>query len=206
MKFIASLFFLIIIIKPLWAQSYSDVMDSSKITIHTDNNHKLVFHIKEIHKKPSPEKTYFWYQSREIHETQGNYSGKLLHGDYTNHYPTNNLAHKGQFRNGLKTGIWTAWYENGTRKNESGWKKGEETGAYSLFDEKGNTTETGNLQAGKRNGKITLWVSQDSTFSTSYYQDGKEISKEQYFDQNIFRKTGHYLRQQWQKLFSKKNG
>ncbi|TJZ50571.1 hypothetical protein FAZ15_21355 [Sphingobacterium olei] len=205
MKFIGILIFLITCCSPLWAQNYMDVMDNNKVTIHTDHQHKIIFQTKEIHKKTSPDNTYFWYASRKIHETQGDYSGKLLHGDYLHYYPDNELAYKGQFKKGLKTGTWTEWTDDGILKKQSHWKKGQETGAYSLYDEKGNTLEMGKLKAGRRNGKVVMRLPQDSTFSTTYYQEGNEISKEAYIDQNIFRRTGHYIGQQWQKLFSKKN-
>lgn len=205
MKIVGTLIFLITCCIPSWAQNYMDIMDNNKVTIHTEDHHKIIFQTKELRKKTSPENTYFWYASRKIHETQGDYSGKLLHGDYAHYYADNDLAYKGQFKKGLKTGTWTEWNEDGILKKQSRWKKGQETGAYSLFDEKGNTVEMGQLKSGKRNGKIALRLPQDSTLSITYYQDGREISRETYIDQNIFRRSGHYLGQQWQRLFSKKN-
>ncbi len=64
--------------------------------------------------KPDLEKTYTWYMKNSIQVTQGNYSGKLLHGTYTKYYwKTNQLAEKGDYKYGLKEGAWQEWNNNG---------------------------------------------------------------------------------------------
>jgi antitoxin component YwqK of YwqJK toxin-antitoxin module len=63
--------------------------------------------------KPREGYTYFWFGSNAIHETQGGFDGKLLHGEYKAFFLDNQLKEWGSFSNGLKTGEWKYWHTNG---------------------------------------------------------------------------------------------
>jgi antitoxin component YwqK of YwqJK toxin-antitoxin module len=79
-------------------------------------DHQLVFQLqplKETLKFTDPEKIYYWYSNNQIKTTRGGYSGKLLHGFYTDFYANNSLKEQGRFKMGLKVGEWKAWSGEG---------------------------------------------------------------------------------------------
>jgi hypothetical protein len=57
-------------------------------------------------------KTYYWYQRGKICHNTGNYSGKLLHGNY-NVFLEDILILSGTFNKGLRSGRWITWNNNG---------------------------------------------------------------------------------------------
>ena len=57
---------------------------------------------------------YHWYHPHDLHITAGDYSGRLLDGEYKSFFPKGDLKEKGEFKKGLKSGQWKSWYENGT--------------------------------------------------------------------------------------------
>lgn len=185
---------------------YTKILENQGITLHTDDNHKLVFHVKELKSRPNHEKTYYWYDARRIHISQGGYSGKVLHGTFTDYFPNQSLHKKGVFKNGHKIGVWNDWNEQGELLKWSTWKKNEETGLYMIYDGVGNITESGTLSAGLKDGKIYHYSLSDSLPSLKYFNQGIEISAEQYHDsQGIWHRTMHYLGYKWQSIFRKKN-
>jgi len=71
------------------------------------------------------DRRYTWFDKGAIGNTQGGYSGKLLHGVYTSWYlPSKQLKEKGEYVYGLKEGIWLYWAESGQIRETENWKKG----------------------------------------------------------------------------------
>ncbi len=109
--------------------------------------------------KPELEKTYTWYMKNSILVTQGNYSGKLLHGTYTKYYcKTNQLAEKGDYKYGLKEGIWSEWNSNGTFLSNVTYKKGLKKGKAIFYDSSGNIIEKCSFKDDKKHGKSYSYV------------------------------------------------
>jgi antitoxin component YwqK of YwqJK toxin-antitoxin module len=109
--------------------------------------------------KPQSEKTYTWYMKNAVLVTQGNYSGKLLHGTYTKYYcKTNQLAEKGDYKYGLKEGVWQEWNSNGTLSSNVTYKKGVKKGEAVFYDSSGNIVEKCIFKNDKKHGKSYTYV------------------------------------------------
>jgi len=129
-----------------------------------------VFHVAAIDDdvKPDITKRYFWYHQGEIKNTQGNFTGKLLHGTYEKFDRDGTLLEKGSFDNGVKDGEWFDWYSNGNMMRHYNWNNGQRVGRFEGYDNKGNKSVVGQFKNGALNGNIY------------YYQDGVETRKEKY--------------------------
>jgi antitoxin component YwqK of YwqJK toxin-antitoxin module len=122
---------------------------------------------------PKKDLTYYWCTSNKIMETQGGYEGKLLHGDYTVFYHSNNnLKEKGKFKNGLKNGEWTTWYENGKIASITHWKSGKLHNSLKAFDNSGNST-------GEKRYKNGVEVPLKKSFLHNLFSKKKASPKEQ---------------------------
>ncbi len=73
-------------------------------------------------------KMYYWSKNHEIFFTQGNYSGRLLHGKYSMYYKEGNLKEKGVFKMGLKNGEWYEYKKDGTIDKIIKWDEGKKIG------------------------------------------------------------------------------
>lgn len=108
-------------------------------------NKSYIFQVMEGGRRTSLNDFYFWFKSGRIHNTQGSYYGKLLHGNYKIIDNDRHLLEEGFFKKGKKVGLWRSWYENGTLK--STWRKrfGFWNKAYALneFDVNGNSIKRG---------------------------------------------------------------
>src|SRR4051812_4990317 len=114
-----NIFIWIFILLPfqLFSQKGFDLAINQKVVIRFEDrivNVDLLQSDKKV--KAQDDKYYHWYNSNDIKITRGGFSGKLLHGHYTEYYLNKNLKEKGQFKNGLKTGEWKSWYLNGEYK------------------------------------------------------------------------------------------
>lgn len=103
-----------------------------------DGGVRTEFTVTEKTTRPKSFKTYYWYRSKAVHHTAGNYEGKLLDGEYSVFYPSDNLAVKGAFRKGLRNRKWQKWYENGRTKEISFYKMGKRKGVFVAYDSIGN--------------------------------------------------------------------
>lgn len=111
----------------------------------------------------SPDKQYFWFDNGVILNTQGGYSGKLLHGNAVMHYRINKqLKEQGQYHYGLKEGKWYLWGTNGVLKEIQSWKSGLRQGKTILYDsvglEKATIKYKGGLEVKKKDHKISKWL------------------------------------------------
>jgi antitoxin component YwqK of YwqJK toxin-antitoxin module len=167
-------------------------LQKKKIQTTTDKEDCVVI-LQEV--SPSLNRTYYWYKSNEIHQSKGDYSGNLLHGNYVRHYITNELAEKGNFSYGLKKGEWKNWYKNGSLKTISNWKKGVLSGEYFLHNDSGELLLTGRYSKGEKVGK---WVDYREKDTIRYKKGISVLKKEK--DTNVVNKDGFFKR-----LFKKKS-
>src|SRR5687767_7585391 len=74
-------------------------LEKEKYTIYIEDKDirikaKVLAHKTKV--KTKKDLTYYWYGTNKIMETQGDYEGKLLHGEYVTFYQSNNnLNEKG---------------------------------------------------------------------------------------------------------------
>ena len=109
--------------------------------------------------KPCLKNTYTWYMNNAIHTTQGNYSGKLLDGICSKYYnKTNQLAAKGNYKNGQKTANWYEWNNNGTLLSNVKYKNGMKQGNATFYDSSGNIIEQCCFEKDKKHGKSISFV------------------------------------------------
>ncbi|WPU95855.1 hypothetical protein SNE25_10030 [Mucilaginibacter sabulilitoris] len=124
--------------------------------------------------KARPDRLYYWYGSGGIRQTQGGYSGRLLHGNYEEYYLDKNLRTQGTFAEGLKDGQWKEWHETGSMKRLVTWKQGEQTGPFQLYGANGKITTSGYYRHNLQDGSITYNMGTDSV-KTLRYKAGKLI-------------------------------
>ena len=137
----------------------------SKIFIDKDHHQiqAYIYPTKMDKIKPKKNRFYHYFYHKEIHQTQGDFSGYLLHGDYQVTNDSHQLIQKGQFKNGIKTGEWKEWQGNGTLSATSKWKNGRLHGQMEVFDQNGHLSNTRRYRRGKAKGEITI------------FQNGKKI-------------------------------
>lgn len=124
-------------------------------------------------KKYKEHKVYFWYKSREVHNSKGMSGGQVLDGEFKKFFKSNQLAEQGYFDMGLKKDRWYTWFENGQTKSITNWKKGLRHGNYKEFDSLGNLVLTGKFKKNEKHGKWINYKSDD----TIKYKRGKIIIK-----------------------------
>jgi len=116
---------------------------------------------------------YNWYASNAIMQTQGGYEGKLLNGNYTSFYLSNNLKEQGKFKNGLKTGRWISWYVNGLIQEITNWSNGLRSGLHEQYNEKGRLLLREEYKNNKLNG-YRLTYANDTVSAKQEYKKGIE--------------------------------
>ncbi|MEE1945912.1 hypothetical protein VRU48_12395 [Pedobacter sp. KR3-3] len=159
----------------LKAQRYKDLYDPSayRHTINYDD-HKVVFQAQPDNKELSfteTDKKYYWFSHNQIKATQGGFSGKLLHGLYSDFYLNSNLKEQGYFRLGLKIGEWKSWTEEGVLVERTNYSNGELNGRFYKYDKQGRLSEEGTYKRGKINGRFRRYVSADSV-NIAHYKNG----------------------------------
>jgi len=122
MKYLFILFFIIT------TAAHAQVVEQEKtfkVPLNTSID-KIVIEVDNTDKKitTKSDKTYYWFKSKAVHSTEGDYSGKLLHGEYIVHFKSNQLKEKGQFKYGLKHGEWVSWDEKGKKIEKTQWNHG----------------------------------------------------------------------------------
>lgn len=165
----------------LKAQSAKDFFDTSDYR-HTVNypDHKVTFYTLSSEKSPGnivPERKYYWYSNNHINTTQGGYSGKLLHGQYSDFYESKGLKEQGIFKQGLKEGVWKTWTETGMLISLMEYQDGILDGSYYKYGLDGKILEQGNYKTGKLNGKLITYPGGDSTKVKFYKHGVLQVSK-----------------------------
>jgi hypothetical protein len=148
---------------------FNDLKVTSSIT-KSFRDSTIVFHVEAISEnhKPDFSRRYFWFHQGELKNTQGNFTGKLLHGTYEMFDRNGTMLGKGNFDNGLMDDDWLTWYDNGNIKARYYWKNGERIGNFREFDRQGRTTKKGKFRNGYLTGKVL------------YFENGVEVRKEKY--------------------------
>ncbi len=154
-----------------WSNSDSKVLDlneSYKLTTNVGDT-LISFHILMLDgdMRIRNNATYTWFLKKQIYETQGDYSGQLLHGDYEAFYQDRLIA-KGVFMNGLKHGTWKLWSNSGRLKEIAEYKNGVREGSFAYYDPPGTIREEGEMDEGRRSGKVTYYFEGDSTAVVKY--------------------------------------
>lgn len=124
--------------------------------------------------KARPDRLYYWYSSGGIRQTQGGYSGRLLHGSYEEYYLNKNLRIQGTFAEGLKNGGWKEWNETGHMKRLVTWSQGEQTGPFQLYGTDGKIITSGHYRHSLPDGPVTYNIGTDSV-KTLRYKAGKLV-------------------------------
>ncbi|MCA6363623.1 MAG: toxin-antitoxin system YwqK family antitoxin [Bacteroidetes bacterium] len=123
--------------------------------------------------KPREGYTYFWFGSNAIHETQGGFDGKLLHGEYKAFYLDNQLKEWGMFSNGRKTGEWKYWHTNGKLAEVSEFVNGKKHGQANYYNTEGKILRTEHYKHGKLHGNVTAF--ENDTKKITRYKKGNEV-------------------------------
>ncbi len=122
----------------------------------------------DVKVRTSNDRTYFWYRSNEVLQTQGSFDGRLLHGEYAEFFRNKNLKVKGVFIKGLREGEWRTWYPDGQLKEIKHFKAGRLHGSFEQFDEQGRTQLLSHYKNGLLHG------------TTRSFQGGKLLKESKY--------------------------
>ncbi len=140
----------------------------------SDIDFKYSFYLtKKAPKSSDGDKTYYWYKSRNIFHTVGDFDGELLDGLFIKSFRSNQLAEKGIFKKGLKHGSWMEWHENGNIKLSAIWDNGIKIKKYNEYNDQGKLLITGGYFKGEKNKRWINYITAD----TLYYKKG-ELLKE----------------------------
>lgn len=170
-------------------QPLSFEIESYRHTVVYDD-HKIVFQAQQANtelKTVAYNKTYAWFAGNQIHTTQGGYSGKLLHGLYTDFYLDNNIKEQGNFVMGLKDGIWKSWNDQGILMSQITFKEGIAEGPYSFYNANGALLESGRNRNGKLDGAQKRFVG--DSISIVKYKDGNVKQKKKNWIKSLFVKN-----------------
>lgn len=138
-----------------------DTSISFRYVTNYKNNKKLKSYVE-----------YFWLLKGDIHHTQGDFEGRLLHGTYCVFSPTNQLLEKGNMNLGLKEGFWKKWHNNGQLKEVVYWKKGKKKGKCFRYNSSGEIISIGKYVNNKLHGKKKIFEN-GKIVAKEYYKDGK---------------------------------
>ena len=167
------LFFILILGNSIFAQQQPE--KTSLLSINFPDR-SVKFEVLNIKKniRTNENLTYYWCAFNKILETKGGYGGKVLHGNYTAFYLSENLEEKGRFDYGLKNGKWTVWYENGQIKEIISWSNGMLNGQCKYFDNKGIILSEVNYRRGVLHGYKIIY-SDNKVVETKKYKNGLEL-------------------------------
>jgi antitoxin component YwqK of YwqJK toxin-antitoxin module len=221
MKNIKTFLLLIVVIHVLFMtgnSSYSQNglnLSTHSITIQTKDGYAKVNILDKPKKKILPKEylMYTWYLDDAIHNSAGGYSGKLLHGDYTEYYSSDNLKEQGNYINGLKHGYWKDWYSNGILNTVVCYRNGLKNGVTREYDQKGNLILLCYYKNGLKDGKYCTYVN-GIIIDKKYYNKGEErIGKKNHLngvgkekDKNIDDKKvkkNSIFKRIWERIFKK---
>jgi len=152
--------------------SFSDPYLIKRIS---DQDYRYEFYVTDKTVTPKAKKVYYWFKGGAIHSAQGDFGGDLLNEVFLKTYHSNQIAEKGNFKNGLKVGFWKTWHPNGSIESIQKWTMGLRTGMYYKYDENGLVAETGCYKNDKKQGKWYDFVNKD----TIHYNNGLQALKKQ---------------------------
>lgn len=133
----------------------------------------LVNNDRKIH--PHNNRKYYWFENGNINFTQGDFSGKLLNGEYLVYYKNGELKEKGNFKFGVKEGIWKDWFLNGYLHSISFYKWGLKYGKWEEFDSTGKLSLKGNCKNNLKHGKWIEYNNLKNNYEIKKYKKGQLI-------------------------------
>ncbi|WP_281239381.1 toxin-antitoxin system YwqK family antitoxin [Flavobacterium praedii] len=139
--------------------SFSDPYSIKRIS---DQDYRYEFYVTNKTTTPKANKVYYWFKGGAIHSAQGDFGGDLLNEVFLKTYHSNQIAEKGNFKNGLKVGIWKTWHPNGSLESTQKWSRGLRTGMYNKYDKNGLIEESGCYKNDKKQGKWYDFVKKDT--------------------------------------------
>lgn len=158
----------------LCVQSQSDMVFREIIT--KEGKAKVNYYQNNPNIHPAPLKMYSWIESGEIHRTQGDYEGRLLHGEFVLKNKESKMIQKGYYKNGLKNGKWKTWNDKGLLTEVKNWKNGNLNGLVVSFVD-GKTTHVNQFKKGKLQGN-QFEVQEGELINVGRYKKGVLKTKE----------------------------
>jgi antitoxin component YwqK of YwqJK toxin-antitoxin module len=159
--------------------SFSQEATETRSMSAKDNNiaQNFMVYTEAILIKPVNDLIYFHYHDDKVYQTQGGYSGWLLHGKYESFFSDKVLHSQGEFRFGLKQGEWKQWHPNGMLKSVENWSRGYKSGDFAEYNEKGKMTKSGKYKRNILSGKIITYGDSGAVAQVAEYKNGKPFSK-----------------------------
>jgi antitoxin component YwqK of YwqJK toxin-antitoxin module len=144
-----------------FAQQYNNLVriDSTDLSYE--------FHVTTETLKPKLSLTYFWFNSGRIHQNDGGYDGKLLHGEYKVTDLQQRLIIQGNFRMGRKWGTWYTWHTNGKLRSVTRYRPRDGRQTIEEYDAQGNWSRKGYIKNDLFTGRQQERI-KDSSFVVTY--------------------------------------
>jgi hypothetical protein len=124
----------------------------------------------KVPSRPDPTRWYYWFARGKISQTQGGFSGHLLHGAYHSFYEGGAPMETGNFSTGLKTGVWSSWNTDGILKQTLTYRDGRRSGDFVVYDEGGKVRQSGIYHDDQLEGAVHNYIRPDSAVITWYHQ------------------------------------
>lgn len=147
------------------------IVTTAEETIHAH----ILDEKKKIAAKPS--KKYTWYTRNMLMETQGGFSGKVLHGPYQSQYRNQQVKAEGNYQYGLKDKEWRSWNKNGQLTTIYTWSKGVKNGTFSEY-ENGELVRQGRYKNGQLHCTLNEYDKGEVVNSFCYRKGKKQLPKE----------------------------
>lgn len=129
----------------------------------------------DIKVKPTEGKVYTWFNAGEIHKSEGDYEGRLLHGSLKKLTIDGVLLEKSSFKHGIKDGKWQEWYLSGKTKSIYHWDDGDLDGGFIELDSLGMIVLQGTYKSGKLVDEL-LKRNPSGQLDTLTYENGIVVS------------------------------
>jgi hypothetical protein len=161
-------------VKAQWA--FRGLETSNTITLAIkDTVYSFHVRLQEKEVKPSLIRNYHWFHEGELRRTQGNYTGKLLHGALQKFDRNGMLLEKGDFKDGLKTGLWLTWHSNGNLSGRYSWKNGSRSGKFEEYYATGVVSRSGTFLQNKLSGYVSAFAKDGTLLSKTKFKDGNVV-------------------------------
>ena len=142
---------------------------------HSDGTSTFYLSNEPSNSKKKSVSPYYWYSKNQLHQTTGDYHGKLLDGEFTQHDKGGHLKQKRYFHMGLKTSLWKTWDDQGTLLTEENYRLGQLQGSKRYY-EKGQLSKKEHYKKGRLNGPSINFPTTDSII-TAHYRNGKKVER-----------------------------
>ncbi len=166
----------------VYADKYDKEFEKNKRNHHLQVKDSLYLYTfiatAKLEGKADIQKDYTWYYNNSLHTTRGNYSGKLLNGDFIKYYSyTHGMAEKGTFKEGLKVGPWYTWAEDGSILTYTEYKKGKCNGKYKEYADSSKLIKEGRFKNDLKSGTWYNYSPKGDLQQLSSYKKDKKNGK-----------------------------